>query len=117
MVDDHFRAKLIGFLQELHAHETEIAKTLQRQIDSAADVPEVRTRLVQHMAESEVQKTRLADRLAAYDQKPSIFRDATSTLKGNLVGITGALLLWAGLLDGPRFFAAAEQERYHVYSM
>jgi len=48
-------------------------------------------RIRQHLAETQLQKKRMAQRLEAYGRQPNAIKSAVSNLMGNLVGITSGL--------------------------
>lgn len=83
--------KLIGYIQDAYAMENEIAQVLQRQIDASGAHPEVQAKLTQHLAETELQRKRMEQRLAAYGTTPSMVKGAASAIMGHLAGLTGAL--------------------------
>jgi ferritin-like metal-binding protein YciE len=94
--------KLVGHLQEAHAMETEITQVLHQQIALMDAHPEVQAKLTQHLAETELQRKRMAQRLAAYEHNPSMIKGAASMVLGNVVGLRGAMrgdLLSANLQD------------------
>jgi ferritin-like metal-binding protein YciE len=88
---DTLKDKLIGYIQDAYAMENEIAQVLQRQIDVSGKHPEIQAKLTQHLAETELQRKRMEQRLAAYDTTPSMVKGAASAIMGNVVGLTGAL--------------------------
>lgn len=94
--------KLIGYIQDAYAMEDEIVRVLRRQIEALEAHPEVQARLTQHLAETELQRKRMAQRLAAYDTAPSTFQAATSAIAGTAIGLAGSLrpdMLARNLLD------------------
>lgn len=89
--NEALKARLIAGIQEAYAMENEIAQVLQRQIDISGDHPEVQSKLTQHLAETELQRKRMVQRLEAYDVSPSLLKGAASLVAGNVVGLQGAL--------------------------
>lgn len=88
---NEFRQTLIRFIDDAYQMENQIAQVLQRQIDLTGDHPEVQSRLTQHLAETELQRKRMQQRLEAYHTSPSRLKEAASAVMGNMVGLTGAM--------------------------
>jgi ferritin-like metal-binding protein YciE len=86
-----FQQMLIQFIQDAYAMENEIAQTLHRQVDGMGDHPHIRAMLVQHLAETELQRKRMAQRLEAYGEMPSAVKGAPSEVLGNITDPAGAL--------------------------
>jgi ferritin-like metal-binding protein YciE len=86
-----FRQNLIEYLQTAFAMENEVFEILQRQIDYLGHRSELHQRLERHLRATDRQRRRMADRLEAYGEAPGMLANATSKLKGNLIGISGLL--------------------------
>ncbi|GAC1454865.1 MAG: hypothetical protein PVSMB4_15430 [Ktedonobacterales bacterium] len=85
--DTPLQEKLVKYIEDAYALETQIVETLQKHVEQAQDFPNVQAKIRQHLAETEQHRQRMADRLAAYNKKPSAIKGALSSVMGNTVGV------------------------------
>jgi ferritin-like metal-binding protein YciE len=83
--------QLVKHIDEAYAMEQNVLRMLDGMIDSTED-PEMKSRLVNHRAETEQHADRLKMRLEAHDASPSMIKEAG--------GIAGALM--KGVVDMAR---------------
>ncbi len=89
---EQLKERLIALIEDAYVMEVQIAGTLRRHIDQAATAPaDIRRRLEQHVAETELQAKRMVQRLEAYGRDPSTLRATGGQVVGNLLGLLGAL--------------------------
>lgn len=86
---DDLRAKLIDWLQDAHAMEHQITQTLEGQVKDTERYPQIQSRIQQHLDETRVHEQRMADRLNAYQAKPSGMQSVGAKLIGGLMGAAG----------------------------
>jgi ferritin-like metal-binding protein YciE len=83
---DDLREKLVNWLQDAYAMEHQIVQTLEGQAKDTARYPDVQTRIQQHLDETRQHKQRMAERLGAYEVKPSSRKSVGATVAGSLMG-------------------------------
>lgn len=86
---DDLRGKLVNWLQDAYAMEHHIVQTLEGQVKATAGHPDVQERVQQHLDESRQHEQRMADRLEAYEVKPSGMKSVGATVAGSLMGMAG----------------------------
>lgn len=86
---DDLRAKLIDWLQDAHAMEHQIAQTLEGQVKDTERYPQIQARIQQHLDETHMHEQRMADRLNAFETKPSGMQSVGAKLMGSLMGAAG----------------------------
>jgi ferritin-like metal-binding protein YciE len=85
--DTPLQEKLVKYIEDAYALENQLVETLQKHVEQAQDYPNVQAKIRQHLAETEQHRQRMADRLAAYNKKPSAIKGALSSMMGNTVGV------------------------------
>lgn len=78
------RDLLITGLKNAYAMETQALDMMRTQQDRLDDYPELKSRVSQHVAETEQQMKRLEDCLAQFNESPSTLKDLALRLTGNL---------------------------------
>lgn len=89
--NDNLRDKLITYLQDAHAMEHQIEESLENQVKLTEKYPEIQARIQQHLDATRLHEQRMADRLAAYNEKPSALKSVGTNLIGNLIGVTSGV--------------------------
>lgn len=84
--NDNLRDKLITYLQDAYAMEHQIVQMLEGQVKDTQKYPQIQARIQQHLDETHTHEQRMADRLGAYNEKPSTTKSIGSNLMGSLVG-------------------------------
>jgi ferritin-like metal-binding protein YciE len=84
--NDNLRDKLITYLQDAYAMEHQIVQMLEGQVKDTQKYPQIQARIQQHLDETRTHEQRMADRLGAYNEKPSTTKSIGSNLMGSLVG-------------------------------
>lgn len=84
--NDNLRDKLITYLQDAYAMEHQIVQMLEGQVKDTQKYPQIQARIQQHLDETHTHEQRMADRLGAYNEKPSATKSIGSNLMGSLVG-------------------------------
>jgi ferritin-like metal-binding protein YciE len=74
-------------LRNAHAMETQAQELLKRQIERLDDYPELKTRLQQHLSETDRQQERLERLLTSLGQSSSSVKDAAMALIGNMAAV------------------------------
>ena len=87
--NDNLRDKLVTYLQDAHALEHELIQILESQVKDTNDYPMIQARIQQHLDETRMHEQRMADRLGAYQEKPSSGKVFGAGLVGNLLGAVG----------------------------
>jgi ferritin-like metal-binding protein YciE len=87
--DEKLRDKLVSYLEDAYAMEHQIEETLEHQVTATQKVPNIQVRVQEHLDATRQHKQRMADRLAAYNKKPSGVKDLLSRMSGNLAGALG----------------------------
>jgi ferritin-like metal-binding protein YciE len=98
-------------LHSAHAMEAQAKQLLRRQIERLEDYPELKSRLEQHLAETDKQQERLDRILASLSEPASTVKDAASALFGN---IAATALMPAGDEVLKDSFASAAFENYEI---
>lgn len=80
------RDKLVTYLQDAYAMEHEIIQVLEGQVKLTDKYPQIQSRIQQHLEETRLHEQRMADRLNAYNEKPSGTKSFGSSIIGNLIG-------------------------------
>jgi ferritin-like metal-binding protein YciE len=88
--NDDLRDKLVTYLEDAYAMEHEIVEVLEKQVKETDKYPDIQARIQQHLEETRLHEQRMADRLKAYNEKPSGTKSITASLIGNLIGAAGA---------------------------
>jgi ferritin-like metal-binding protein YciE len=83
---DDLREILVNWLQGAYAMEHQIVQTLEGQAKDTARYPDIQTRIQQHLDESRQHEQRMAERLGAYEVKPSGMKSVGATVAGSLMG-------------------------------
>jgi ferritin-like metal-binding protein YciE len=77
MTETQIKDRLVDYLQDAHAMETNVHRMLQSQIETTEDA-RLRGDLEHHREETEAQLQRLEDCLAGYGEQPSGVKDFTA---------------------------------------
>jgi ferritin-like metal-binding protein YciE len=85
------RQQLIAWLNDAHALEISLIKTLENHAEDAQRLPEIRSRDEEHLAETRVQASRLERCLEILGaDKPSTMKNALGSIMGRLQGAMSA---------------------------
>lgn len=87
--DEKLRDKLITYLEDAYVMEHQIEEALEHQVKATHKLPDMQAHIQQHLDASKQHKMRMADRLAAYNKKPSSVKDLLSRMTGNMAGALG----------------------------
>jgi len=74
-------------LLNAHSMETQARELLERQSERLDDYPEVKAKVTQHLAETDVQLERLKECLQTFGEDPSSIKDAAQSFMGNMVAM------------------------------
>lgn len=88
---EDLKNKLIGYIEDAYALENQIVEVLEKQVQLTANVPELNGRIKQHLAETQVQRRRMEERLEAYGRSPSAIKGVVSNIMGNVAGVTAGM--------------------------
>jgi len=88
LIADEPRMFYITGLHNAHAMETQAIELLTRQSSRLENYPEMEAHLRAHLAESETQRSRLEEILAALDEKHSALKEAVLGLGGNIAALS-----------------------------
>jgi ferritin-like metal-binding protein YciE len=83
--------QIVTWLRDAHAMELSIESTLQRHIEDAKDLPDVRLRLEQHLAETRSHARRVAECLTSLGAGVSATKDVAGGVLGVVQGMSTAL--------------------------
>jgi ferritin-like metal-binding protein YciE len=98
-------------LHSAHAMEAQAKQLLRRQIERLGGYPELKSRLEQHLAETDKQQERLDRILDSISEPSSTIKDAASALLGN-VAATARMPAGDEVLKNS--FASAAFENYEI---
>jgi ferritin-like metal-binding protein YciE len=98
-------------LRNAHAMEAQAKQLLNRQIERFGDYPELKSRLQQHLEETDRQQERLDQILESMSEPASTLKDAAMSLFGNLAA---AAHMPAGDEVLKDSFASAAFENYEI---
>jgi ferritin-like metal-binding protein YciE len=84
--NNDLRDKLITYLQDAYAMEHEIVQVLEGQVKDTEKYPQVQAGIQRHLDETRTHEQRMADRLNAYNEKPSGVKSFGSNIIGSLIG-------------------------------
>ena len=82
------RRQIIAWLNDAHAVEQSLENVLQLQSKSAADNPELRERLDQHLAETRGHAERVRNALESLGEKPSALKSLAGGFMGIMQGVS-----------------------------
>jgi ferritin-like metal-binding protein YciE len=85
MAGDKARDLLVIGLRNAHAMESQAEELMERQVECTSDLPEVQSRLQQHLDETRMQLRRLEECLEACGESPSTIKDTALSALGNLI--------------------------------
>lgn len=85
--DSQLQEKLVKYIEDAYALENHLVETLRKHAEQAQEFPAIQAKIRQHLAETEQHRQRMADRLAAFNRKPSAIKGALSAVMGNTVGV------------------------------
>lgn len=88
--DEKLRDKLIKYIEDAYAMENQIVETLEKQVKETQKFPDIQARIQQHLDATREHRTRMEDRLAYYNKKPSTVKGALTNMMGNVAGALGA---------------------------
>lgn len=74
-------------LRNAHAMETQAREMLERQSTRLDDYPEVKERVVSHLAETNVQLQRLDECLKTFGEDSSALKDTAQSIMGNVAAL------------------------------
>jgi ferritin-like metal-binding protein YciE len=84
--NNDLRDKLVTYLQDAYAMEHEIVQVLEGQVKDTEKYPQVQAGIQRHLEETRTHEQRMADRLKAYNEKPSGVKSIGSNIIGSLIG-------------------------------
>ncbi len=87
------RAKelFITGLRNAHAMETQAREMLERQSTRLDDYPDVKDRVLSHLAETKVQLQRLDECLQTFGEDSSAIKDTAQSVMGNMAALAHAI--------------------------
>lgn len=85
--EDRANSVFITGLKNAHAVENQAIELLNRQIERIENYPEIKTRLQQHLDETNHQIQRLEALLGSLNESRSVLKDNALSLTGNLAAI------------------------------
>jgi ferritin-like metal-binding protein YciE len=88
---EDLRNKLIGYIEDAHALEDQIEQVLTSQLTLTQNHPEIQAKIRQHLAETQLQKKRMAQRLEAYNRTPSMIKNVVGNIQGTVFGAAAGL--------------------------
>lgn len=88
--DEKLRDKLIKYIEDAYAMENQIVETLEKQVKETQKFPDIQARIQQHLDATREHRTRMEDRLAFYNKKPSAIKGAMTNVMGNMMGALSA---------------------------
>lgn len=88
---DELRNKLIGYIEDAYALEDQIEQVLTNQVALTANHPEIQQKIRQHLAETQLQKKRMAQRLESYGRTPNVVKNVVGNIQGTVVGMAAGL--------------------------
>lgn len=88
---DELRNKLIGYIEDAYAMEDQIEQVLGNQIALTQNHPPIQARIRQHLAETQLQKKRMAQRLESYNRSPNAIKNVVGNLQGTVAGMAAGL--------------------------
>jgi len=91
MSNDTARELLIVGLRNAHAMERQAEQLIQRQLSRTEDYPEVRTRLSQHLEETQEQTARLEECLEQLGVSRSMLKDSALAMAANFAAMGHAM--------------------------
>ena len=83
--------QLITWLRDAHAMEQSLASVLERHIKEAADFPDIRERLSQHLDETRRHAQHVEECLRSLDATPSTIKSIAGTFMGAVQGLSTAV--------------------------
>ena len=86
---DMLRDKLITYIEDAYGMENQIVETLEKQVKETQKFPDIQARIQQHLDATREHRTRMEERLAFYNKKPSAIKGAMTNMLGNLIGSLG----------------------------
>jgi ferritin-like metal-binding protein YciE len=84
--NDQLQDKLTTYLEDAYAMENQIAEQLEKQAGDTQKFPSIQSRIRQHLEATKQHRTRMEERLSAYNKRPSSMKGAMTNLMGNLMG-------------------------------
>lgn len=78
---------LVAWLNDAHAMEAGIVEALERQVDLAADHPQVQTGIQQHLEATRRHQEMVAGCLEQLGEKPSTVKDVVASMSGKVGGM------------------------------
>lgn len=84
--NDNLRDKLITYLQDAHAMEHQITQVLEDQVKDTQQYPQIQAHIQRHLDETRMHEQRMAERLSAFNEKPSSMKSVGTSMMGNLIG-------------------------------
>lgn len=87
MAGSTIQDKLITYIQDAYTMENQIVDVLERHVKEAQNIPDVQSKVQQHLEQTKQHRARMEQRLHAYNQKPSAMKEMGSSLSGAISGI------------------------------
>lgn len=88
--DEKLRDKLITYIEDAYGMENQIVETLEKQVKETQKFPDIQARIQQHLDATREHRTRMEERLAFYNKKPSAVKGAITNMMGNMIGAIGS---------------------------
>jgi ferritin-like metal-binding protein YciE len=90
MTSDTTRSLYVTALHNTHALEQEALQIMERQVERLERYPEMAQALRRHIAETEQQRARLEEAMAAIGESPSTIKEAVMGFMGNMAAMAHA---------------------------
>lgn len=87
--NDALRDKLVKYIEDMYAVENQLVEQLDQQVKQTQKFPQIQSRIQQHLDQTQQHRSRMEERLAAYNKKPSAMKGALSNMMGNVAGALG----------------------------
>ena len=87
---DILQSEYITALRNTHALEEQALQIMERQVERLQRYPEMEQRLRSHIAETEQQRARIEEALAAFNETPSAVKEAVMGFMGNMAALAHA---------------------------
>jgi ferritin-like metal-binding protein YciE len=88
--DEKLRGKLITYIEDAYGMENQIVETLEKQVKETQKFPDIQARIQQHLDATREHRTRMEERLAFYNKKPSTVKGVITNMMGNMIGAVGS---------------------------
>lgn len=69
--NDALRDMLVEYIENMYAVENQLVEQLDQQVKQSQKFPQIQSRIQQHLDQTQQHRSRMEERLAAYNKKPS----------------------------------------------